>query len=77
MKQIPQHLIVLTTSGAGRRLKDKISDSGRGARAGGVLAGEAPPIQLIVRATQYFSGKHFACRIIYRDGKFFFRINAA
>src|SRR5438552_11976317 len=34
MKQIPQPLIVLTTSCAGRRLKDKISDNGCDALGG-------------------------------------------
>src|SRR6476659_9684733 len=44
MKQTPLPLIVLTTSRAGRRLKDKIKVGG--------LAGDGPALQLIVRATQ-------------------------
>ena len=52
MKQTRPALIVLTTSRAGRRLKDKISNSGCGALGGRDLAGEAPALQSIVRATQ-------------------------
>ena len=44
MKQTPLPLIVLTTSRAGRRLKDKIKVGG--------LAGAEPALQLIVCATQ-------------------------
>ena len=44
MKQTPLPLIVLTTSRAGRRLKDKIKVGG--------LAGDGPALQLIVCATQ-------------------------
>src|SRR5438477_2257919 len=52
MKQTPPALIVLTTSRAGRRLKDKISNSGCGALGVRDLAGEAPALRSIVRATQ-------------------------